>query len=56
VLLLADEPGQALHLAARNLPRVDVAAARMVDPVSLVRFEKVVATADALKRLEERLA
>lgn len=56
VLLIADEPGEALHLAARNLPRVDVAAARMVDPVSLVRFEKVVATADALKRLEERLA
>ena len=55
-LLVLDEPADAVVLAARNLPGIDVAAARTVDPVSLVRFAKVVVTAGALDRLGERLA
>jgi len=43
-------------LAARNLPYVDVLDLREVNPVSLIRFDKVVATEEALKALEERLA
>ena len=45
-----------LQLAARNLPDVDVLDLREVNPVSLIRFDKVVATEDALKALEERLS
>ncbi len=45
-----------LWLGARNLPEVEVAEARQVDPVSLVGAEKVVMTAAAAKLLEERLA
>jgi large subunit ribosomal protein L4 len=44
-----------LWLAARNLPDVVVEEARFVDPVALVGAEKVVASAAALKIIEERL-
>jgi large subunit ribosomal protein L4 len=44
-----------LWLAARNLPRVDVLEAQLIDPVSLVGADKIVITAAALKILEERL-
>ena len=43
-------------LAARNLPHVDVLDTREINPVSLIRFDKVVATEDAIKELEGRLA
>ena len=45
-----------LCLAARNLPHVDVLDAREINPVSLIRFDKVIATESALKELEEQLA
>jgi len=45
-----------LCLAARNLPYVDVLDTREVNPVSLIRFEKVVATEEAIKALEEQLS
>jgi large subunit ribosomal protein L4 len=44
-----------LCLAARNLPHVDVLDLREINPVSLIRFDKVVATSKALKGLEEQL-
>ena len=44
-----------LWLAARNLPKVDVLEAQLIDPVSLVGAHKVVITAAALKIVEERL-
>lgn len=45
-----------LFLSARNLPHVDVVEAKRVDPVSLVRFEKVVLTTAAVTAIEEMLA
>jgi large subunit ribosomal protein L4 len=45
-----------LCLAARNLPHVDVLDTREINPVSLIRFDKVVVTEEALKELGERLA
>ena len=48
-----DDP---LFLAARNLPNVDVMTASGVDPVSMIAFEHLIVTEDALRRLEERLA
>ena len=55
-LILLDSYKTKVCLAARNLPYVDVLDLREVNPVSLIRFDKVVATEGAIKALEERLA
>jgi large subunit ribosomal protein L4 len=55
-LILTDGLDERLYLAARNLPGVDVLSAQEVDPVSLIAFESVVLTPEAVKQLEERLA
>jgi large subunit ribosomal protein L4 len=54
-LILTDAFDQNLWLAARNLPNVDVLAVNEVDPVSLVHFDKVIATRAAVEQLEARL-
>jgi len=56
VLILTDKVDQNLLLSARNLPNVLVLEARHADPVSLMRFEKVLITKAAVKHLEEALA
>ena len=56
VLILVDQYDRDLCLAARNLPKVDVLDLREVDPVSLLRFEKVLVTKRALQGLEEQLS
>ncbi|MEN8168611.1 MAG: 50S ribosomal protein L4 [Pseudomonadota bacterium] len=56
VLIVSSEVDDNLFLSARNLPHVDVVEARRVDPVSLVRFEKVIMTVAAVTALEEMLA
>jgi large subunit ribosomal protein L4 len=56
VLIVVGEPDERLVLAARNLPHVDVAPARTVDPVRLIGFGQVLVTVPALRQLEERLA
>jgi large subunit ribosomal protein L4 len=55
-LILVEAFEEKLFLAARNLPHVEVLAVSQLDPVSLARHHKVVATVGALKMLEERLA
>ena len=56
VLILTDKVDENLYLSARNLPNVLVMEARFADPVSLMRFEKVLVTKAAVKHLEEALA
>lgn len=56
VLILVEEYTVNLLLAARNLPHVDVLDLREVNPVSLIRYEKVLATAGAVRQLGERFA
>ena len=56
VLILVEEGQDNVHLSARNLPSVDVLDVRDLNPVSLVRFEKVLATSSALKAVAERLS
>jgi len=56
VLIVTAEVEENLFLAARNLYKVDVRDVQGVDPVSLIAFEKVLITADAVKQLEEALA
>lgn len=56
VLIISENIGENLYLAARNLHKVDVRDVQALDPVSLIRFEKVVVTVSALKKIEEALA
>jgi len=56
VLILTDGFDENLYLSSRNLTNVMVVEAQYADPVSLVRFPKVLATAGAVKKLEEMLA
>ncbi len=55
VMIITDRLDKNLYLSARNLPNVMVVEAGRADPVSLVRFSKVVVTRDALKKMEEVL-
>ncbi len=56
VLVVADEINENLYLAARNIPYVAIATADSIDPVTLVSADQVIATAAALKQIEERLS
>jgi len=55
-LIVGQEVSENLYLAARNLHKIDVRDVQAIDPVSLIRFDKVVITVAALKQLEEALA
>ena len=55
VLIVVEEAEVNLLLAARNLHWVAVVESRDLNPVTLMAFEKVVMTRDAVKNLEERL-
>ena len=55
VLIVTVDPDENLYLAARNIPKVAVCDVESADPVSLIGFDKVLITKDALKKIEERL-
>jgi large subunit ribosomal protein L4 len=54
-LILVEAYEEKLFLAARNLPHVEVMAVAAVNPLCLIKHDKVVATVGALKLLEQRL-
>ena len=56
VLLVTDTIDSNLELASRNLPNVLVLEAHQADPVSLIRFPKVIFTKGAITKIEEILA
>ncbi len=56
VLIVASEVDQNLYLASRNLHKVDVRDVEGVDPVSLIAYDKVMVTVDAVKKFEEAFA
>ena len=51
-LIIIEAQDKDLELSARNLPAVAVCAARRVDPVQLVAFERVIMTTAAVKHFE----
>ena len=55
-LVVAGDVDENLYLAARNLHKVDVRDVSGVDPVSLLAYDKVLVTVDAVKKIEEMLA
>ncbi|KPK61674.1 MAG: 50S ribosomal protein L4 [Gammaproteobacteria bacterium SG8_31] len=54
-LLVVEAFDEKLHLASRNLPHVEVLEVTALDPVSLLKYEQVVMTVAAVRRLEEKL-
>jgi large subunit ribosomal protein L4 len=56
VLVITDSLDDNLLLAARNLPNVLVVEPQEADPVSLIRFPKVLMTKAAVAKMEEMLA
>ena len=56
VLILNEAFDEKVVLAARNLPNVGICDVASMDPVVLIRFEKVLVTLPALKLVEERLS
>jgi len=55
-LIVTENGTDALYLAARNLPYVQVRDVQGLDPVALVGAEYVIMTAEAVKKVEEWLA
>jgi large subunit ribosomal protein L4 len=55
LVVLAERDANAA-LAGRNLPHAEVVEVNGINPVNLLRHERVVATAEAVKRLEGWLA
>lgn len=56
VLIIVDKLDVNLTLSARNIPYLEVVEAINLSPVLLVSADKVIASPDALKILEERLS
>jgi large subunit ribosomal protein L4 len=52
-LVITDNLDENLWLSSRNLPNVLVLEAKETDPVSLVRYAKVVVTRNAVAKFEE---
>ena len=56
LLIITEQVDINLHLAARNLSRVDIAEVKNLDPVTLIRFDKVLITVAAVRQVEEWLS
>ena len=56
VLIVNEAFDENVFLSARNLKKVGICDATSIDPVVLMRFEKVLVTLPALKLIEERLS
>jgi len=54
-LIVMHEVGEHEYLASRNLYHYDICDVSSLDPVSLLRFEKVLITEEAVKSLGEKL-
>lgn len=52
VLIVTENKDENLYLAARNLHQIDVSDVMALEPVSLIKFEKIMMTVPALKKIE----
>ena len=53
VLIIIDELDINLFLSARNIPNVDVITVREINPINLLKPQKVAVTSEALKQIED---
>ncbi len=56
VMVIVDQLDDNLLLSSRNLPKVRAVDVKSTDPVSLLKFDKVLITSAALKKFEELYA
>jgi large subunit ribosomal protein L4 len=56
LLVITDRLDENLYLSSRNLPKVLVLEAQEADPVSLIRFPRVLVTKNAVAKFEEMWA
>jgi large subunit ribosomal protein L4 len=56
VLLVTEALDRNVELSVRNLPKVDICNVSTLNPVSLIRYEKIVITKNAAERIGEWLA
>jgi large subunit ribosomal protein L4 len=56
VLIITNEMDENLWLSSRNMEKVLVLEPREADPVTLIRFDQVLLTRDAVKTFEEMYA
>jgi len=56
VLIITDNMDENLYLSSRNMANVLVLEAHQADPVSLIRFPKILVTRNAIAKIEELLA
>ena len=54
-LIIMSEVGENEYFSSRNLIDFDICDVATIDPVSLLRFNKVVVTETAIKKIEEQL-
>jgi large subunit ribosomal protein L4 len=54
-LIIMSDVGENEYLGSRNLIDFDICDVSTIDPVSLLRFEKVIITEAAIKKIEEQL-
>jgi large subunit ribosomal protein L4 len=55
LIVLAEEDDKVM-LSVRNIPNIEITTVSNLNPVSLVAYEKVLITADAVKTLDEKLS
>ena len=53
VLIITEEYDMNLYLSARNIPNVDVITVKEINPVNLLKPNKVAVTSEAIKQIEE---
>jgi len=53
VLFITEEYDMNLYLSARNIPNVDIITVREINPVNLLKPDKVAVTSEAIKQIEE---
>jgi large subunit ribosomal protein L4 len=56
VMIVTDKIDDNLYLSARNIPHLKVVEVNQADPYNLLRFEKILVTADGIKKIEELMA
>jgi len=56
VLVITHEFDENLALASRNLYHIGILEAQEINPLSLIGFDKVLMTTEAIKQVEEKLA
>ena len=56
VLIITDSLDDNLRLSSRNLPGVEVVTVGRADPITLMRYAKVLVTKGAVAKIEEMLS